>query len=422
MSMELRDRVTFRFEHRQADAVANPGSLVGTMATRLDTFGKFERFIHPFLEAISEIRKIRAQDPAAIARGEAKHLWDQITSPEAEMMRGQLLVLTSRDFFLWFRDSWELALAILQQFVLPSPIRRKVEQAAKYWATKQTPKIRRNRSTTREDNYASLLTLYLEQLETVRSQQATFTEALAKGKSMSEAHEAKVKAGPFTLINTGGFSDDTMNGAATVVEKAARLLQEKGFGKVCYGDINISKKVGRSNVLAFYLKDSDEFFIRAGVRLNVDTLHTVLHEFGHRMHRKFLQGKDALITALYRKYKTRSTFNLDRGPIDESKLPPIGEEVSYKGEVLVVTALDYLARKVRLKPKNVPDSRRTLSVGFEDYGIVFKGESEKAVKPIGFVTQYAGKSPEENFAEMFAYYCTDELSPQQLEDFSAIIA
>jgi len=419
--MDLRDRVVFRFEHRQADAVANPGALTGTMATRLETFGKFERFVPPFLEAISEIRKIRAQDPAAIARGDAKHLWDQLTSPEAEMMRRQLLVLTSRDFFLWFRDSWELALAILQQFVLPSPIRRKVEQAAKYWATKQTPKNRRDRSTTKEDSYASLLTLYLEQLETVRSQQATFTEALAKGKPMSEANEAKVKAGPFTLINTGGFNDDTMNGAAVVVEKAGAIMQKKGFGRICYGDINISKKVGRSNVLAFYMKDNDEFFIRAGVRLNVDTLHTVLHEFGHRLHRKFLTSKNGLIDKLYGKYKTRSTFKLDQEPIDKSTLPAIGDEIVVKGETLVVTVIDWLAKKVRLKVKDLPDSRRTFSVPFDSVGIVFRGEQEKAVKTKGFVTQYAGNSPEEMFAEMFAFYCTDELSPEQLEDFKPII-
>lgn len=421
MGMEPRDHVAFRFERRQADAVADPAALVGARATRLETFGKYERFVPPFLEAISEIRKIRAQDPAAIARGEAKHLWDQLTSPDAEMMKRQLLVLTSQDFFLWFRDSWKLSLAILQQFLLPAPLRRKIEQASKYWATKQSPKTVRDRSTTMEDRYGNLLTLYLEQLETLRNQQAAFTEAIAKSKPMSEANEAKVKAGPFTLVNTGGFKDDVMQSAAEVCEKASRILTSKGFGKVCYGDIHITKQIGRGRVLAFYMKDSDEFFVRAGVRVNVDTLHTVLHEFGHRMHRKFLQAKNKDIETLYRKYKTRSWIRSDDGPIDPSKLPAIGEEVTLKGETLVVVALDYIARKVRLKPKDVPDSRRTLSTSFSDFNIVFKGEVEKATKPSGFITQYAGKSPEEMFAEMFGFYCTDELSPEQLEDFKPII-
>jgi hypothetical protein len=420
MSMEPRESIAFRFERRKADAVADPTALTGTMSGRLDTFGKFEKTVRAGLELVAEIRKIRAQNPHGFSQGEAKDLWSQLLTLEPIMPHVRLLV--SHNFFLWFRDSWELSLSILQQFVLPTPLRRKIEQTSKYWATKQRPKTKRDKSNTMEDRYAFVFELYLEQLKTLREQQAAFTEALAKGKPMSQADEAKVKAGPFTLVNTGGFNEDAMNAAATVVEKAGRILQQKGFGKICYGDVNITKQIGRGKVLAFYLKDSDEFFVRAGVRLNVDTLHTVLHEFGHRMHRKFLQGNDALIKRLYGKYKTKAMFRLEEGPIDESKLPKVGEEVPYKGDILVVTEIDYLKRKIRMKSKANPDSRATYSTGFNDFNIVFKGETEKAVKPTGFITQYAGKSPEEMFAEMFAYYCTDELSAAQLEDFAPLIA
>jgi hypothetical protein len=416
--VDIVDRVICRY--KQGDAIANPGQLVSTMSGRVVAFGKFERFVREGLEIVGKIRKVRAQDPTAIARGEAKPLWDELLALEPVMPHVRILV--SEDFYLWFRDSWELGLSILQQFSLPAPLRRKIEQATKFWATKQNPKLKRDKSLTKEDGYAFTFETYLEQLETVRAQQAAFSEALSKGKPMSEANDMKVKAGPFTLINTGGFKDDVMQGAAEVCEKASRLLTSKGFGKVCYGDVHISKQIGRTRVLAFYMYQSDEMFVRAGVRVNADTLHTVLHEFGHRMHRKFLQSRDEVIKTLYGRYKTRSMFRtIDEGPIDESKLPTIGEEVPYKGDTLVVVKIDRVNRKVRMKPKGELNSMATFSTDITDFNVMFKGEVEKAVRPSGFITQYAGKKPEEMFAEMFAFYCTDELSPAQLADFMPII-
>lgn len=401
-----------------ADAITDPSAASSTIAERLKVLGSLEPSLRTLQEIASKVKEVRARDPHAIARGDVKPLFDQL------LVGDRLIVIartvTTRDYFVWFRDMWELSLAILQQYSLPAPVRRKIEQTAKYWASKQSPRSKRDKSTAIEDRYSNVISLYLEQLETVRGQYAAILEALSKGKPMSEADDLKVKAGPFTLVNTGGFKDDVMHEAATVVEKAAGLLNKKGLGKVCYGDVHISKQIGRSRVLAFYMKDSDELFVRAGIRLNVDSLHTVLHELGHRLHRKFLASKDKELSRLYAKYSVKKMVNQDREELDKSKIPPVGETVTYKGDELAVIGFDFSKRVVKLVNKLNP--KQTFSAPLESYGVLIKGEPDVTkVNPLGFVTPYAGKNKEENFAEMVGFYCTDELSAEQVKDLEGIL-
>ncbi len=400
-----------------AEAITDPSAASNAMAERLKVMGSLEPSLLALQEIATKVKEVRARDPQAIQRGDVKPLFDQLLA--GERLIAVARNVTTNDFFVWFRGMWVLSLSVLQQFSLPAPIRRKIEQTAKYWATKQSPRSKRDRSTAVEDRYGNTISLYLEQLGTVREQYAAILEALAKGKPMNEADDLKVKAGPFTLVNTGGFNEDVMQEAGAVVEKAAKLLMAKGLGKVCYGDVHISKQIGRTRVLAFYMKDSDEMFVRAGVRLNVDSLHTVLHELGHRLHRKFLQSKNKEIAQLYMRYEYKSRVRQDRGEIDESKIPPIGEEVTYKGDQYRVIRFDRFNRIVQLD--QVSDPKHFLKVPLQTYGVVFKGEIETKTNPIGFVTTYAGKSAEENFAEMVGFYCTDDLSAEQVKDLEAIL-
>lgn len=416
--MDLRDRVIARYVlSKRAGQIVDPVAVSNAMAERLKLFGTFEGHLRNLQQgAIAKLKAIRANDPNAIPRGDAKDLLGEVNS--YDRMITQTRLLTDHNFFKYFRDMWELSLAILQQFNLPSALRGKIERTAKFWASKQMPKTKRNKATTIEDRYDFTITLYLDQLATVRDQHAAIVEALAKGKPMSEG-DGKIKAGPFTLVNTGGFKDEVMNEVATTVQKAASLMTAHGLGKVCYGEILVSKKVGRANVLAFYLQGSDEMFVRAGLRVNVDSVRTVMHELGHRLHRKFLASKDRQLAQLYSKYNVRKM--VDRGPaVDPSKVPPVGEEVPYKGTTLVVQQIDWATKKVRLVDKAGGPGR--FSVPIVDYNAVLKGETPSAdPSPEGFVTTYAGKSPEENFAEMVSFYCLDKLSPGQVADLEAIL-
>src|SRR6185369_1797654 len=196
--MDLRDRVIARYVlSKQAGQIVDPVAVSNVMAERLKTFGMFEEHLRKLQQgAIAKLKKIRANDPNAIPRGDAKELLDEVTAHDRIIT--QTRILTDHDFFRYFRDMWELSLAILQQFNLPSALRGKIERTAKFWASKQTPKTKRNKATSIEDRYDFTITLYLDQLATVRDQHAAIVEALAKGKPMSEG-DGKIKAGPFTL-------------------------------------------------------------------------------------------------------------------------------------------------------------------------------------------------------------------------------
>lgn len=408
--MDLRDRLVIRY--KLADQIADPSAGTATFGQHLEQFSKLEPFLKNLQGPIDQLKELRARDPNAIPRGDAKPLFDQLTSNDPLYMAAQ--VATMRSFYTWFNGAWQLALSILQQFNLPAPTRRKIEQMAKFWASKRNPKPKRNNATSLEDRYNFVFSVYFDQLKILREQHAALLEALAKGAPMSEG-DGKIKAGPFTLVNTGGFSEAVMNEVSNTVQKAASLMTAHGLGKVCYGDVLVSKKVGRSTVLAFYLQDSDELFVRAGLRINVDSVRTVIHELGHRLHRKFLSGKDRQIDQLYIRYNTRKEVGLD-GP----EPPAIGTVVKYKGKDIVVTRIDYAKRTVWLgEPGGNPNR---FSVPIKDYASVFSEEpAGSEASPKGFVTPYAGKNAAENFAEMISFYCLDKLSPEQVKDLEAIL-
>lgn len=395
-----------------AMAIADPSSLHRELQGNLQKFERWEAQAQKMLAAVVEVKKIKAINPAS---EDQLPFWRQIDSMTVEALKRETVFTFINDF----QDTGDLALAILQQYSLPAPLRRKMEQTSRYWATKQGKKFPLRLKGEHADQIATILTVYLEQVGILRSQLSAAQEAISKGSPVGE--DAKLKAGPFNLVNTGGFSEAVMAGVAEVVEKAARLIAAKGYGKICYGDILVSKKVGRASVLAFYMKDSDEMFVRAGLRMNVDSVQTVLHELGHRLRYKFLAGKGRELATVYDRYKMRKEFKLDQGAFDPSLLPAIGEEVSYKGEELIVKAIDHFKRKIVLVPKADPQGRRTLSTDFEGFNVLFRGKEESRTKPDGFVTPYAGKSAEENFAELFSFYCLDELSPDQIKDLESIL-
>lgn len=408
--MELHKRVATRY--RLAEAIANIPNLASEIGRNLVKFVEFEQTARDYQGYLAEIKKILARDPYS---EDQKPYWEKIDSHLVEYRLG---IWVSHNYYLWFRDTWELSLAVLQQFSLPAPLRRKIEQTAKYWASKQKAKSYRFKGT-QLDKFDTIISTYLTQTETILDQFSAITEALSKGKPMSEDDGSKLKVGPFTLVNTGGFKPEVMNDVAETVKKATSLIMAKGYGKILYGDIMVTKKVGRSNVLAFYMMNSDELLIRAGLRMSVDSIHTVLHELSHRLHRKFLQSKDQKIRALYQKYKIQK----DYGSVDSSMAPQVGEEVEHKGKTLVVDRIGYSGRDLTIHLYNKAEPDRKYSVPLKHYVEIFKTE-EAGSRPNqkGFVSGYAGKSDGENFAEMMAYYFRDQLSEEQLKDLEEVLS
>jgi hypothetical protein len=276
-------------------------------------------------------------------------------------------------------------------------------------------------------------------LKTLRTFSMAAHDALAHGKPRAAVVgpggdgppvPEKLRAGPFTLINTGGFDDAVMANCAKVVEAAAHQLQSHGLGQVCYGDVLISNTLQKSNVLAFYLLAKDEMFVRANLKGKEGAaVETVVHELGHRLQTRFIPvAKHAEIKRIYnllaRKSAEARAEAIDRVWKDPALKPKPGDSFVSKGEEFLVTNLNVGPRGdiiVQLKAKVQPPGMGTVGgrISLEGYAAA-KGILPK-IEHSGFVSQYASTDPDENFAEMIAAYCAGKLPPDQVEMLKAVL-
>lgn len=245
---------------------------------------------------------------------------------------------------------------------------------------------------------------------------------LKSGKFHSdEGSTTLVKAGPFTLVNTGGFSDKMMADVAKVVVKAAQLLSGHGFSKVCYGNVQVTNTVSSSTrVLAFYTPSRDELFIRANLRgKQGPALLSVIHELGHRLHLKFLKSNDREIKELYAAIGDRDRQLLWELRQDPDKHPKPGDTLRQGNSTYVVTQKElhrqggqlHVSVTRQVKFGELPGPERTIKL--DDWF--------KVTDQLAFVTAYAGTNYKENFAEMIAYYCTGRLPDDQVEMLKTVL-
>jgi hypothetical protein len=257
------------------------------------------------------------------------------------------------------------------------------------------------------------LEAYLKLCSELHKQVANSQAAIAKGKLHADpeiAAKTKIKVGSFTLINTGGFDDEIIAKSADVVEKVEKAMRGIGQGKVCYGDILISKTIhNKRTVAAFYVINSDEMFIRANVPSNWDTIRIICHELAHRLYYKFLQSKQAEIKSIY--YTLRNQQHGSELP--EEYLPERGEELITEGKKLKLTEVSrYKQRVTFVKEGDPPNVAYTapLLIWLKMKGI----EPHQIPDYKGFVTKYAGTNPEENFAEMVSFFAIGKLPQSQI--------
>jgi len=310
-----------------------------------------------------------------------------------------------------------LFLALLQKYEIPTSLRKKVEAAAKFW---DKTRLGDSKKGDEVGGFKKTLQIYRDHFVLAK---AVVSQAVDR--STAEPGAVKTWAsGPFRLLNTGGFDDKTMEDCAQVVEKATQLLKAKGLGKVCYGDIMISNAIGRSSrILAFYMPGKDEMFVRANLKnVKADAVQTVIHELAHRLQAKFLSGKQRQINMMYqiidRKSKDSDREKL-QAILDNPELQPKpGDRVTNsKGLTYEVDKVIYDEVQVHLVDEPKVRGRLKL-LGY----VQMKGIDVNIPERSGFVTHYAGKDADENFAEMVAFYCLDKLAPDQVEMLEPIIS
>ena len=313
----------------------------------------------------------------------------------------------------------ELYLAILQQYQLSPKLRKAIEAASKFFSRSTIHKPK--------DDLAALA-LFDKTITDYRKHFAVAQLALEQGILHGEESQTKIRAGAFTLVNTGGFDQDTMLQVAGVVEKADKLMRGIGLGKVCYGDILVTNTLARANVLAFYYASKDELFVRANFRGNLEEIiRTICHELGHRAEH-FLKDKQHEIAKLYRLMahdeQAFQEQEEQRLLSDPSLKPKPGEEVCSKGKVYVVDEYTIGARRgfhipwvVKLHQKDKPQARGQIDLlGYAKLKGIIGHSMGK------FVTPYAKKSPSENFAEMVSFYAIGKLPETLIELLKPIIS
>lgn len=309
-----------------------------------------------------------------------------------------------------------LFLSILQSYTLPPRLLKQVEMASRVYLKSRAPGL----PASGPQKYIKAIDIYEQTLAEARKHIEVARAAIAQGKEHDTEGEGatKVKVGPFTLINTGGFSRDVMREAADLVHKAAEHLQRVGLTDVLYGDVHVTNTImSRSNVLAFYLVEKDEMFVRANVKATAEMTRTTIHELGHRYEAKFLRGGARAVATLYREVNTQEFRRKSVGPRAEDKPNP-GETIVDKGVTYSVVTTEWSPRsgyKVILQPNEggvKPGVK--VSISLEGWLDRKRGPAQGTrdlddPDHLGFVTAYAKKSPSENFAEMFSFYAMGKL-------------
>lgn len=313
--MDLSHRVVARY--LRADSYGDPSELLRKYQAQVADYAKHEQLAIGWLEGYREVERLRGSGGTK-AEQEAvreRHMITDVTRDAEGRLRSYKNLAGGPVGAVLHegRSGWvgavakEFCLGLLQQFALPAGVRKSIEVSSAWW-NKGVRLPRAGRGGTYEEGEALGVELYLDHLETFRKYEKVFEKAIQLGKAHSGEGEGatKVVAGPFTVVNTGGFSSEVVARSAKVAVVVAQRMEGIGLGKVCYGDLHLSGKLMGKNVAAFYSPGHDEMFIRPNIP--GDAVRYICHELTHRLVNKHLRSKQSEIAQLYGNCKATGRF------------------------------------------------------------------------------------------------------------------
>lgn len=294
---------------------------------------------------------------------------------------------------------------LLMQYEV-SPKDRKILEAAARDFSKTRVVLRRGKEMAGLVKAAEVWRLYYE----------TAKRILETGQEMGE--ESKWDAGSFKIVNMGGFPDKVMQESVRVVKEAEQLLKQKGLGKLCYGDVQVTNSIQKSTrLIAFYLVNTDELFLRGNLKGKTGpAVRSVCHELGHRLYKKHMQSNRAEIAQIYRILMNKETDRVRALMNDESLWPKPGEEYIEGKKKFDVLKVKY--PKVFLKPQGTDGANPRNWVELP-LSVWVRNKAPDSVSH--FISKYAQKDPEENFCEMLSFWCLNQLPEDQVNMLKGIL-
>lgn len=411
------ERVARRF---LADVIADPKEILVKFREDIADFLRREEFVKDQLPKLKRFVEMIAAGTSNVREpGESQQLSEELNKGNSGRYDLKHQVLDGNWFHYGRNNARKLFWSILQQYALPPQLQKSIEAANKFWSKERTGvRIKAHRGTYDED--IEVFTAYLKIHAELLKQLANAEAAITKGKLHSDPEQAaktKFTAGAFTVVNTGGFTDETMHKSVEIATAAEKAMTSHGLGKVCYGDVLISKRLqNKAGVAAFYLPSSDEMFIRADLPADSDHVRHVCHELTHRLVHKFLGMKRSAIPTLYAKILNKSEV-----PVAAGDYPPRGEVIVWNDKEFVVTGWDMRRQTVKVSPPQQLNSYYALPLTVV-HKLQGKEPRPESKPEMSFVTHYAKKGgPEENFCEMTSFYVLGKLPEAQVPMLEEIL-
>lgn len=326
-----------------------------------------------------------------------------------------MLDMGSAHNYLAHHGAEQFFLGLLRSFSMTPGERKEIESAARYFS------VRSKRLKLPSEGWESKFAEHWQKLERMYS---LARKIIVRGEACRDDQFCTARC--FRIVNTGGFPLQTMQAVQKVIDRAAEVLDESGFGALCYGDVNVTNTVMRnSRVLAFYMPSDDRMYVRANLRgVEGAAIETVIHELGHRLDSKFMDADDRIpVRALYRSFQSADRGNEPR--VEGGSMPNVGDIFEHKGERFRVERVgrDRLGRYDRemvfMRGVDPELAKATIVLSVDGWRLRHGGR--EVIPKSAFPTAYSKNDLSEFFAEMFAYALLDKLTPEQAAGFSPIL-
>jgi len=238
------------------------------------------------------------------------------------------------------------------------------------------------------------------------------TEIFLGTEKLSETESAQgIAIGDITLFDSLHLEQDALKDIERLIAHAVRLMDRSGVPharSITYGPVVLVTAIQGENTLAWYRPDLDVINLRPTNKYGIDALDGLIHEFGHRLWRKFLQKRIQDDWTLYHR-----KLSMDR--IDVGDMPKVGDILPFpvKGiDVPVVARIEH-GKGYGIE---YPDGR----IGWFPSRVVSKRVLDEKISK-RFPSRYAMTNEEEHFCEAFAQFCMGKLRKENQEDFMRIL-